>query len=577
MEFLKSQFARLQQQFNLLTATQKMLAVSLVAIMAMTAVWWGHYANTAEFEPLLSQDIPIEDFGRIEAHLRAKGIAFQTVGSRILVPADRKYAIGAELMLEQLMPRDFSNSFEEVLKSGGTFDPPEKTAVLHNHLKERELAQYIRNFPRVANANVTIDNTTKRAFENSVTPSATVVIAMKSGAKADNRMVSAAADSICGGVAGMARSRVKVIVDGVSRFYGSDDGSDGAVGGSGGKLDQIREAEKYHADKVISQLSYCEGVLVSVQVTTKDELTNEETVKFLSPISAVTEDENESKNNTGPTMVGGEPGLALNTGTNTGMAVTKSASTISESQAGSQVNERARTKSESKFGSTTTVKKSTPSAPTVTSCSVAMPRSYFTGVYKKIKGADKEPSEVALADLMKQELENARSQVMKALNLADEKSLVVTSYVDLAPALAENASQSAGVSVMLGNHAKEIVLGTLALVSLFMVSGIVRKGAPTAGRQSGKSGGGRGMDDIPSVGSTVDAAMGVASKKSAPIVLPIEDDLAGEVGEGGKTLEGVELDDEAVRAQQVMDQVTTISKENPDVAAQMIKRWMTRN
>ena len=581
MEFLKSQIARLQQQFNLLTATQKMLALSLVAIMAMTALWWGRYASTAEYEALINQDIPMEEFGRIEAHLRAKGISFQTAGSRILVPADQKYAIGAELLMDQLMPHDFSNTFEEVNKMGSTFDPPEKTLAIHNHAKERMLAEYIRHFPKVANANVAIDNTVKRAFENSVTPSATVIIAMKHGVKADTRLVNAAADTICGGVSNLPRSKVKVIVDGVSRFFGADDGSDGGVGGSGGKLDQIREAEKYGADKVISQLAYCEGVLVTVQVASKDDVTHEETIKFLptggaggGTVSAVTEDETESKINTGGNSIGGEPGIGPNTGSNTGMQVTKSAAGPVEVQGGSNTNDKTRVKSETKFGSTTTVKKSSPGAPVVTSCSVAMPRSYFVNIYKRIKGGDKEPSEVALADLMKQELDKARNLVMKALNLQDEKALVVESYVDLVPVVAEAASQSAGVSVMLGNHAKEIVLGVLALASLFMVSSIARKGAPVAGRVGGKSGAGRMNDDIPSVGSTVDAAMGVAAKK--PISMPIDDELAGEVGEGGKTLEGVELDDASVRAQQVMDQVTTISKENPDVAAQMIKRWMGR-
>ena len=46
MDFLKNQLARLQQQFNQLTASQKMLSVSLVAIMVMTLLWWGRYAGT---------------------------------------------------------------------------------------------------------------------------------------------------------------------------------------------------------------------------------------------------------------------------------------------------------------------------------------------------------------------------------------------------------------------------------------------------------------------------------------------------------------------------------------------------
>ena len=56
MDFLKTQLERLQAQFALLTASQKMLSVSLVAIMVMTLAWWSRYAGTAEMQPLLEQD-----------------------------------------------------------------------------------------------------------------------------------------------------------------------------------------------------------------------------------------------------------------------------------------------------------------------------------------------------------------------------------------------------------------------------------------------------------------------------------------------------------------------------------------
>ena len=54
MDFLKAQLARLQHQFDQLTASQKMLSVSLVAIMVMTLLWRGRYAGQPEMEPLLS-------------------------------------------------------------------------------------------------------------------------------------------------------------------------------------------------------------------------------------------------------------------------------------------------------------------------------------------------------------------------------------------------------------------------------------------------------------------------------------------------------------------------------------------
>ena len=52
--------------------------------------------------------------------------------------------------------------------------------------------------------------------------------------------------------------------------------------------------------------------------------------------------------------------------------------------------------------------------------------------------------------------------------------------------------------------------------------------------------------------------------------------LVGEAGASGATLDGMELDDDAVRAQQMVEQVSTMVKENPEAAASLVKRWLNR-
>src|SRR5438477_11411641 len=108
MEFFKAQLARLQQQFNQLTASQKMLSVALLAIMVMTLAMWGKYAGQSEFEPVIEQDFAAEDLARITADLRGRGIPFTTQGARILVPGDRKYEVLGDLIYQQLLPKDMS-------------------------------------------------------------------------------------------------------------------------------------------------------------------------------------------------------------------------------------------------------------------------------------------------------------------------------------------------------------------------------------------------------------------------------------------------------------------------------------
>ena len=51
----------------------------------------------------------------------------------------------------------------------------------------------------------------------------------------------------------------------------------------------------------------------------------------------------------------------------------------------------------------------------------------------------------------------------------------------------------------------------------------------------------------------------------------------GIVGDGNATLDGMELDDDAIKAQQMVEQVSTMVKENPDAAANLVKRWLNRS
>jgi flagellar biosynthesis/type III secretory pathway M-ring protein FliF/YscJ len=48
------------------------------------------------------------------------------------------------------------------------------------------------------------------------------------------------------------------------------------------------------------------------------------------------------------------------------------------------------------------------------------------------------------------------------------------------------------------------------------------------------------------------------------------------VGEGERTLDGMELDDEALKTQQVIEQVSDMVTENPEAAANLVKRWLQR-
>jgi len=90
-------------------------------------------------------------------------------------------------------------------------------------------------------------------------------------------------------------------------------------------------------------------------------------------------------------------------------------------------------------------------------------------------------------------------------------------------------------------------------VSLFMVSAVVKKGAPPAPVATVTPAGGSGQE-----------------------ILEASESPMGEVGTSNASLEGMEMDEESIRAQQVVLQVTSLVKENPDSAASLVKRWLSR-
>ncbi len=80
MNFVKAQLARIQQQLGGLSASQKMLTATLVAIMLGTLLWWAKYAGDPEMKPVLDQAMSKEEIANIEHTLEARGIKTSIVG-----------------------------------------------------------------------------------------------------------------------------------------------------------------------------------------------------------------------------------------------------------------------------------------------------------------------------------------------------------------------------------------------------------------------------------------------------------------------------------------------------------------
>jgi flagellar biosynthesis/type III secretory pathway M-ring protein FliF/YscJ len=193
----------------------------------------------------------------------------------------------------------------------------------------------------------------------------------------------------------------------------------------------------------------------------------------------------------------------------------------------------------------------------VASASVRAPRSYFVDMARGMSSDGKAPDEKALQALIDAESVKIAKDVRYSCGMTEDGPVSVSVYYDGAlPMLSAGAvpqAATASLPLILGNHGKEIALGGLALVSLFMLMMMVRRSAPPPWRWP---------EPAPA---------------GPPPHLVAGEAVAGEAGEGNPLLAGMELDEDAVVTQQMLDQVSTMVADNPDAAASLVKRWLNRD
>ena len=563
MDFAKAQIDRLKQQLAGLTPSQKMLSAALVVIMVMTLWWWGRYAGSPELEPLMEQALQKEDLARVDAQLTAARIDHKvTNDGKILIQPDQRAQALAGLAYAGAMPRDMSKGWDEVVGKLTPWDGQDRQTAMFNRAKEVSLEKVIGLFPGVASASVFIDASSKRIIggPGNVEPTANVTLTTKDGTANTKQLASAAAATVAGAQAGLVPTKVRVIIDGKVAKVRDPNAvpPDGGLTGAD-VLELQQAAEAFLTDKLLKHLDYIDGVRVLVAVRVHGESSKISEESFDPKKSH--QMEIETINRLMEDSTGSNQGAEAGTVPNTGDSIAGPAAT------GGPARARNETTDTTKFAvglgrtRTDTVKPAGESTPV--GASVRIPRSYFMAVAKNGDPDAKAPDPATLAKITNDELENIRKLVRTCSYIRDAESVTVEPYADVLPLTSRSApaaTATASVAGMLGGHAKELVLGGLALASLFMMSMIVKKGAPAAAVAVAG----------PSLASAAAAAF------AANQTLAAGEDLAGEVAENRPPLDGMELDDDTLKTQQMLSQVTDLVGENPDAAATLIKRWMNQ-
>lgn len=546
MDVIKQQLLRIQQQLGALTITQRMLTASLVAIMVMTVLYWGRYASTQDTIAVLEQSFTPEQSARIVAELDRQGIR-ATVGNdgRVMVAADKRMAAFAAVAYNRMLPSNSSAAVDKIVSQMTLWDSAAKTDRLFNEKREILLAQTISQFPGVEEAAVRIDPAERRSFSAPSAPRASINIRMRENERPSKKLVMAAADTVVGAQSGLLRSGVNVIVDGVS--FPLQDRDNESMMMSGEILEQKQGFERHFTGKIREQLADIPNAFVAVTVDLNT--TRKEQEQSVVDPKNVIQKEREAMTRTNESTQaspGGDPGAIPNAGVQIPGAAGGGGSTIGNEE---------KTSFEVDYGRTTTRTFQPAGDGTVTAASVRVPRSHFLNIWRTLNPkADKDPDEATLESLMSGQLAKIRRDVMACTGLKDEAAVTVDFYVDAEPLPLQAGSGSSGqVLTLVGSYGKEVALGAMALVAMFMVTGLVKKG-----------GGG-----VPATASTISAEEQREIERLAG-----GEEIVGAASEGNATLEAMELDDETSQTQQMVSQVSNMVKQNPDGAVSLVKRWM---
>lgn len=547
MDILKAQYERIQQQLKGLTASQKMLTASLVAIMVMTLWLWGRYAGEAEMMPLLDQPMTTEDMARLPDHLQSKGITAKVVGDRIFVATEQHRGALAILAYDRMLPKNTSYAFDKFLGKMTMFDPPDKQKAIWNEAKQAQLSSIISALDGVADATVIIDGGQQRGIRTRQEPRASINIAMRPGHKPTQHLANAAADLVAGAQQGLKAGEIRIVID--SRpFKPYDPDSEFAFGSGGALFEQLVQREQYYAQKIQSMIDHVPGAIVSVHCRINNQVkhSTNHIVDKTQTVQLEQRTRTELEEMSSSESARPEPGATSNTGMMIDDPVVAGPETT-------QLRESNETESLADYSRRDEIIKDPGGDVSVLGVSVRLPRSHFANAYKARYATTEEPEEKALEALMNEEVAHVQSAVRALTGLTSDDGISISLFTDILPRMEELPQMAATTSlpISLGGHAKEIAIGVLAVTSLFMVLMMVRRSSP-----------------VPAMPMPVEPAM--------PQTLAGGEDLAGEVGEGNPLLDGMELDDDAVRAQQMIGQVSNMVKENPDAAAQLVKRWLNR-
>ena len=561
METIQRYLKQISSQLAGLTMSQKLLIGTLTVIMVGIVFGVTTYSAKPEMVDLLPGSWAPEDMAVVKSHIEGR-YHYEIVGDQIQVPAEQADLIRGELAAAQALPKDTTQAFAALAKANEFLHTNEANERLWNYAKQEVLSKVIRNFPYIADATVIISKGERVGLGHAGVPSsAMVTIKTKNGEPLSSGQLMAIVETVHGANSGMAREDVRV-TDGTRAYHVPSEDTPMPTD----LLEAKKKLEDELTNKLLAQLSYIPEAKVSVNVIIDMSSRKSESKSFEGkPVKVDTSQTSRDTSNIDGSAGGGQPGVQPNVAISTG--------TTSANHGSTQTTNESTTVTDVRFPEIDEVKVLPPGTEIKDmTASISLPRSYFEKIYKLriAKDPKADPDDTMLKPVIDANSERIRGQAKNTIGAKTDEQVHVDYFDDtisVSPQIAGmgGAPLPAGASIgtMVTTYAKQGVLALMALGAMAMMLMMVRRAVPA------------GADLDTNVFSSNGQAGG-RRKKNEAANMDVSDDVFGEANEGDAVLTGIELDDETLKSRKMVDEVSTMIKDNPESAATLVKRWMTK-
>ncbi|MCP3903358.1 MAG: hypothetical protein GY715_06955 [Planctomycetes bacterium] len=551
-------FRTIAGQVSGFSPTARLLVGAILVIMMMALVMVAMVTGRAEMVPLgLGGNLTPEVRTRAISYLDERRVEWvEAANGDVLVPLDQKYAVLAQLTENELITTDQIN-FKSIIEDDSPFLDRSTKAQRYLVAKMNEVARMIGALEGVQQADVMIDQPDRPGGFGitRIEPTASVSVRTRSGALTRSR-----ADAIARMVAG-AHAELKVgnviVVDARSgRTVTARTPGDLAASEH---LEQKKEQERYHHNKIAEFLNYIPNVRVAVNAQVDGSEVVRKTVGVDEAKHGTMETRSRDFSSTNATQAA-EPGVRANAG---------EAIAAGRNRSSSMTETEGLEKTLPVFGTQESTIKGDRGFATKINATIKVPRSWFLRLYRQETGEeDADSTSPQFQSLVDAEVEKIRADVeplidTTARNGATLGTVVVSMFTDfdadgtvasgLGGGFGTVASGATGGGGGLASEGliRSVTLGALAVVSLLLMFMMVRK----ASRQ----------EEMP----TAEELVGIP-----PALAEVDEALVGEADETVAAMEGVEIDEGSVRRSQMLEQINDLAQNRSDEVAGLLRKWI---